>query len=360
MQEASKVSTINCSCSIRNLTESDQDSRATENSQVVGMAATNPPPLIGTSIREIQSIAKALKSSTTQFLSTIPDQSTQLALKTFMDNVLASASKIEVISGSLVTAGAIGQFIFFSKLPIEIRLSIWELALPGPRVIEVFKTWTRECGREWKSGIQVNNPPLSLFHVNREAREVALNNYMLLADAPSSNLYFCDVRFDPNNDTIFIPWSTEQGGFQGGLIYGDSWSAEARTKVQYLAIDSRMWEKYDSELVFVSCKALKEFTIVIHEGEEDESDSFRPTCFDKWRMRDTDLALEEPRWMDGENAEEHIKFIEMWHDIVLERMAEESETAKACGIEWSIPKVHVRILTRNRGTRCCWKEEWGY
>jgi hypothetical protein len=258
-----------------------------------------------------------------------------------------------------VTAGAMGQFIFFSKLPIELRLNIWELALPGPRVIEVFKTWTRECGRGWKYEIQVNNPPLSLFHVNREAREVALNKYILLSNA-SLGLCFSHARFDPNKDTIFIPWSAERSRFQEGLIYGDPWSTEARTKVQYLAIDSGMWGKYDSELVFVSCKALKEFTIVVHEGEVDEPDSVQPPCLDKWRMHGTGLALEEPRWMDRENAEEHINFIEMSHDIVLERMAEELAVAEAHGIQWSFPKFHVRILTRNGGTRCCWKEEWGY
>jgi hypothetical protein len=87
MQETSRVSTINFSCSIRTLRKSEQDSSAMENSQVIGMNAMNPPPFPGTSIREIQSIAKTLKSSSTQFLSTIPDQSSQLALKTFMDNV---------------------------------------------------------------------------------------------------------------------------------------------------------------------------------------------------------------------------------------------------------------------------------
>jgi hypothetical protein len=200
-----------------------------ENSQVIGMNATNPGPLPVMPIREIQFIANALKSSTTQFLSTIPNQSTHLAPKTFIGNVLASEIKIEDISGSLVTAGAIGQFIFFPKLPIELRLNIWELALPDPRVIEVFKTWTRECGREWKYEIQVNNPPLSLFHLNREARGVALNKSILLSDA-SSGLYFGHARFDPNKDTIFIPWSAERSRFRKGLIYSDLWSTEARTK----------------------------------------------------------------------------------------------------------------------------------
>jgi len=199
------------------------------------------------SIREIQTNTKTIETSTSELVSAIPNLSTQLALKTFVDNVLASASKIEALSDDLFTTGAIGRFIFFPKLPVELRLEIWSLALPGPRVIEVFQNLEKEYNGERKSEIKVNNPPLTLFHVNREAREVASNKYMRLSNVSSSSLDFCRARFDPNKDTIFIPWSgswswsADRDGFRGGLIHGDAWSSEARTKVQYLAMDYKMW-----------------------------------------------------------------------------------------------------------------------
>jgi hypothetical protein len=53
----------------------------------LGMAATTLVRLLGTSIREIQTIAKTIETSTSELLSAIPDHSTQLALKIFVDNV---------------------------------------------------------------------------------------------------------------------------------------------------------------------------------------------------------------------------------------------------------------------------------
>jgi hypothetical protein len=76
-------------------------------------------------------------------------------------------------------------------------LEIWRLALPGPRVVEVFQTLEMVYNGERKSEIKVNNPPLTLLHVNREAREVASNEYMLLSDVSASSLDFCHARFDP-------------------------------------------------------------------------------------------------------------------------------------------------------------------
>jgi hypothetical protein len=62
--------------------------------------------------------------------------------------------------------------------------------------------------------------------------------------------------------------------------------------------------------------------------------------------------------MDGGNAEEHIECIEGWRDVVLERMEGELEAAKACGIEWSIPKIHVKMLTRSGEKYCLNEYSW--
>jgi 2EXR family len=359
MQETSRVSTINFSCSIRTLTKSEQDSSAMENSQVIGMNATNPPPLPGTSIREIQSIAKALQSSTMQFLSTISDELAQLALKSFMNNILASTSKIETLSGSLVTTGTIGQFIFFPKLPMELRLKIWTLALPGPRIIEIYQNFN--IGIRFGNEIQANNPPPALFHVNREAREVASKKYMKLYNNIDSQLYFCHPRFDPNEDTIFIPWSVsrDKHEYQTLLIDGSWWSDDARAKVQYLAMDSRMWEEKNKNLEFASCTSLKQFTLVVHEkdGLPDRNGNSRYGCIERWRMSGTDLAFEEPL-MTKHLDPKHKRFIKGWGDIVLKKMEEEMHAAAARGINWDIPKINVKILIRN-GKRCCWNEYWG-
>jgi hypothetical protein len=214
IHKLSKVRSIYYSCSIQGLTINEQGPSATENSPVIGMAVTKMAPLPRTSIRELQTIAQVIKSSTSDLLSPIRDQLTQLDLKTFADSILASTSKIETLNVELVTTGAVGQFIFFPKLPVEIRLEIWRLALPSPRIIEVFQTLEKLYER--KSEIKVNNPPLTLLHVNREAREVASNKYMLLSNVSASSLDFYHARLDPNKDTIFIPWSWFWFSFPAG------------------------------------------------------------------------------------------------------------------------------------------------
>jgi hypothetical protein len=359
--EISEVSAIDFSSSIQTLIMPGQVTSTMAYSQATETAASKPVPLVGTSIREIQSIAKALQSSTTQFLSSIPNQSTQLALMRFMDSILSSASKIESLCGSLVTTGVIGQFIFFPKLAIELRLKIWKLALPGPRIIEVHLTeaFRRPPGR-WMEEIQAKNPPLALFHVNREAREVASKKYMLLCRDGGNRPYFCHAHFDPDKDIVFFPWSLPRwDNYQNYFVDGDWWSENARTKVQYLAIDLQMWDRESHLLKWSFFTALKEFTIVVHGRGEGESECDSDKYVEVWRMNDTRLAFEEP-WEMGLNEVDpgHKLFIEQWYDIVLEKMEEELELAELNNIEWSIPKINVKILTRN-GARCCRRDDWG-
>jgi hypothetical protein len=216
--------------------------------------------------------------------------------------------------------------------------------------------------------IQANNPPLNLFHVNCESREVAAKKYMPLSNARISlergdiEVYCCHVKFDPFKDIIYIPWSVAQFGLgRTFLMNGHYWSENARSQVQYLAMDSRMYAKdnYNRLLSFTIFTALKEFTIVVHEKDESQ---YLPEMerVERWRMPGTSLAFEEPRQMEPENIDpKHKRFIEEWRSIVSEKMVEELEIAEAIGIEWSIPKINVKILTRN-GVRCCWRKKWGY
>jgi hypothetical protein len=345
-----------------------------EKSQVVERAPTKLAPLPGTSIQEIQTTAKTIKTSISDLLSAIPDQSIQLALKTFLANILASASKIEALSESFLTTNPVGQFIFFPKLPIELRLKIWELTFPGPRIIEIYKQ--ELCRSEYQIEIQANNPPLTLFHVNREAREVASKKYIPLTESCLSlirgdtEVYCCHAKFDPVQDTIYIPWSVDlDDNTQFFLMNGEYWSVDACAKVQYLAIDSQMWQSGSDlfELMFIDFTALKEFTIVVHERDESLY-SCDEQCVERWRMHRTGLTFEEPRWRNPTNAgpqwqhstiadQEHKRFIEKWYNMVLDKMEETRKYAEDNDIEWNIPNIEVKILTR-KGQRCCWNQDW--
>ncbi|KAF8848082.1 hypothetical protein BDZ45DRAFT_297522 [Acephala macrosclerotiorum] len=70
-------------------------------------------------------------------------------------------------SSNSAMAKAPTEFIFFLKLPTEIRLMIWDLALPGPRVIEIL--CEKNVGRDFYTK---STTPI-LLHVNQESRALA-------------------------------------------------------------------------------------------------------------------------------------------------------------------------------------------
>ncbi|KAI0169577.1 hypothetical protein GGR52DRAFT_573641 [Hypoxylon sp. FL1284] len=103
-------------------------------------------------------------------------------------------------------------FTSFNKLPPELRIKIWQYAMPDARTVAVKSPYTKQnsaprsleeaisetCDQEetWYSTTQI--PPL--LHVNAEARHEALKHYKLslgVGNAPPR------VYVDFNRDTIF-------------------------------------------------------------------------------------------------------------------------------------------------------------
>ncbi|KAL2064635.1 hypothetical protein VTL71DRAFT_3772 [Oculimacula yallundae] len=66
------------------------------------------------------------------------------------------------------------SFTLFPWLPIELRLKVWEHALPGPRVIEI--DWQQPSGI-WVCRHESQTKPSGLLRANRESREKFLRVY---------------------------------------------------------------------------------------------------------------------------------------------------------------------------------------
>jgi len=62
------------------------------------------------------------------------------------------------------------SFKLFPKLPTELKLIIWSLTLPSGRVVSIKNT---------ASSLVATYNPVTLLHVNQEARELALKSYHL-------------------------------------------------------------------------------------------------------------------------------------------------------------------------------------
>lgn len=77
------------------------------------------------------------------------------------------------------------EFTFFSKLPTEMRFMIWNLALPGPRIIRMNRRYAlnRDTGREELRFSPANAlSGLGMLHTNREARAEALATFKMISD----------------------------------------------------------------------------------------------------------------------------------------------------------------------------------
>lgn len=79
------------------------------------------------------------------------------------------------------------QFVFFPRLPLELRRMVWDFAIPdGPRTVTIYSQ--KEAYVTNEDGHAACNPSIpaksssmapALLHVNRESREIALKFYSL-------------------------------------------------------------------------------------------------------------------------------------------------------------------------------------
>jgi hypothetical protein len=98
-------------------------------------------------------------------------------------------------------------FPLFSYLPAELRVKIWELNLPGPRLVILRYTSattdpSNHSTRKQLRGCTSPTPIPTNLHINREARVNALQYYQL-----SFNLHHCasKIWFDFNDDVLYFP-----------------------------------------------------------------------------------------------------------------------------------------------------------
>jgi hypothetical protein len=108
------------------------------------------------------------------------------------------------------------SFTLFDKLPIEIRFSIWELALPEPRIVYIEQVELRASApqplprRRWDNqlwGIRTGCKPPTILFVNRESFSVASRHYQRAfacqnASYPAPG--FAQTWFDFSRDLLFI------------------------------------------------------------------------------------------------------------------------------------------------------------
>jgi hypothetical protein len=75
-------------------------------------------------------------TSLSKFLANPPHQ--PIDLETFLRNIQSSAPYVETAQNALIASEVLSQFIEFPKLPQELRDKIWEHAVEGGRIVDVY------------------------------------------------------------------------------------------------------------------------------------------------------------------------------------------------------------------------------
>jgi hypothetical protein len=218
--------------------------------------------------------------------------------------------------------------------PAELRLKIWKMALPGPRIVEIYLNIAtdRRTGVKGEQVLRVNTPPPALMHVNWESRRAALEKYWLQLGNEEIKNFFAQI--DPTEDTIFIPWTlSDPGSLVDRLINGAAWSEEAKQSVRLMAVDERTWRELHGPKGFIYFENLERYTIVAHDLNDG--------CWEGWRQRDTDLSFVD---LDDE---------EIVHDrysSVRDQMSFENGYYNR---QWKLPVIEVKVAARG-GKKCCY------
>jgi hypothetical protein len=221
-------------------------------------------------IQAIESLATSISTSTAgaSFQSPITAEDIQ----SFVDSIRSSADKIRSLSRAFVASGVIRDFIFFPKLPFEIRTAIWREALL-PRVVELCLSYEKTHPKFRGERIRMCGPPPALMHVCQESRKLALEKYSFAFTDGEVTSSFAGIRVDPVEDTIYIPFYERlTAGNTRHLLHRGPSPYKALTYVQSIAVDAKMWTQRDPSYLGIDpirfcLPNLKQFTIMIRESD---------------------------------------------------------------------------------------------
>ena len=257
------------------------------------------------------------------------------AVKEPLQSIHVSTNESQPLTSNVPISSEV-HFILFPMLPVELRLRIWRMALPAPRIVEVYLGYVPAADMGPSTNLlRANTPPPTLMSVNFESRSVALEKYWLRFG--KENAAGINPRIDPAEDTIFVSWLLSDFGSRvQDLANGKVWSEEAKESIRYLAIDERTWRDLEGSDGFVYFENLERFTVVAHQTS-------RP-CLEGWENRGLEVSLVD---LEDEDREEEIQDRIM---SVVDQFDFDNEYYKQ---EWKVPVVEVKVVAR-RGQKCCY------
>ena len=145
----------------------------------------------------------------------------------------------ETRATSKASRGVLEHFHVFPKLPPELRLKIWKLALPGPRVIKLWKQrLTGSSIGQSEEFVKAAYIIPRLLHASHEARSVGLLAYNLIYEKRQELKPF---YFDVKHDTLFaVNVDTLELIMRGPALQVDGSSRHTQDLVQHLMIGGEL------------------------------------------------------------------------------------------------------------------------
>ncbi|KAH8595242.1 hypothetical protein B0O99DRAFT_162550 [Bisporella sp. PMI_857] len=127
-------------------------------------------------------------------------------------------------------------FTLFSELPTELRLKIWEHALPPRRILTITYSTVRSIYLS-------RTPPPTTLSITCESRSLTLHHYapLILGPPPRKPALSPLIPFCPSTDTLYITsLAPILSQHLPELLYNLS-TSPSRHAIQHLALDLRIW-----------------------------------------------------------------------------------------------------------------------
>jgi hypothetical protein len=121
-------------------------------------------------------------------------------LKTLSIEFAEERSKLEETKGTK-SPNHLHRFSLFQRLPLELRRMVWQHALPGPQILEVYQHGPHRSFKISKT-LRVLLAPL--LKACLESREVVKSRYRLQLAGVTSRPALSTIALDPLRDTLYV------------------------------------------------------------------------------------------------------------------------------------------------------------
>lgn len=155
------------------------------------------------------------------------------------------------------------SFTLFSSLPTELRLKIWALNLPGPRIVAIKYAYApadpshRTSHEQAKRGC--TSPALipSNLHTNQEARSEALLSYSLSFNIPHGR---AKIFFNPAIDILYFgPKKGYLGSFKQFADASSMIVKSELAKVKRLAVHENLFSQSNENVAATRSREFWEY-----------------------------------------------------------------------------------------------------